>query len=87
MLITIGKIHKAQLINEETDEITIRKVMNLKIGIDDRIAPGSYTGPTIDLLKDLIEHPEPLLQPPDLTEEQLDKLMLKKYKKERLERE
>ncbi len=87
LLITIGKIHKAQIINEETDEIKIRKVMNLRVGIDDRIAPGSYTGPTIDLLKELIEHPEPLLKPPDLTEKQLDKLMLKKYKKERLERE
>ena len=41
----------------------------------------------IYLLKDLIENPEPLLEPPKLTDEQLDKLMLKKYKKERLQRE
>ncbi len=87
LLITIGKIHKAQIIDEVTDEIKIRKVMNLKIGIDDRIASGSYTGPTIDMLKNLIEHPEPLVAPPNLTDKQLDKLMLKKYKKERLERE
>jgi len=87
LLITIGNIHKAQIINEETDEIRIRKVMDLKISIDDRIAPGSYTGPTIDMLKALIEHPEPLVKPPDLTEKQLDKLMLNKYKKERLDRE
>jgi hypothetical protein len=61
--------------------------MELKVNIDDRIAPGSYTGPTIEFLKRLIEDPETLLKPPELTDEQLDKLMLKKYKKERLERE
>jgi hypothetical protein len=87
LLITFGKMHKAQIINEETDEVDIRKVMDLRISIDDRIAPGSYTGPTIELFKELIENPEPLLKPPELTDEQLDKLMLKKYKKERLDRE
>ena len=87
LLITFGKMHKAQIINEDTEEIEIREVMDLKISIDDRIAPGSYTGPTINLFKELIEHPEPLLKPPELTDEQLDKLMLKKYKKERIERE
>ncbi len=87
VLVTIGKIHKAQVINEETEDIDIRDVMELKICIDDRITPGSYSGPTIDLLKELIEHPEPLLESPDLTHEQLDRLKLKKYKKERIERE
>jgi hypothetical protein len=87
MLITIGKIHKAQILDEETEEVHIRKVMDLKITIDDRIASGIYTGPTVDMLKDLVENPEPLLKPPKLTDEQLDKLMLKKYKKERLARE
>ncbi|MHA1441449.1 MAG: 2-oxo acid dehydrogenase subunit E2 [Candidatus Heimdallarchaeota archaeon] len=87
MLLTIGKIRKAQIIDEETDEVHIRKVMDVRISIDDRIAPGSYTGPTVDMLKDLIENPEPLLKPPELTDVQLDKLMLAKYKKERLARE
>ncbi|MCG3223559.1 MAG: 2-oxo acid dehydrogenase subunit E2 [Candidatus Heimdallarchaeota archaeon] len=87
VLITFGKMHKAPLINEETDNIEVKNVMNLRISIDDRIASGSYTGPTIDMLKDLIENPEPLVEPPTLTDKQLDKLMLKKYKKERLERE
>lgn len=87
VLITFGKMHKAPVINEETDKIEVKNVMNLRISIDDRIASGSYTGPTIDMLKDLIENPEPLVEPPNLTDKQLDKLMLKKYKKERLERE
>lgn len=87
MLITIGKIRKAQIIDEETDEVSIRKVMDLKVSIDDRIASGIYTGPSIDMLVDLVENPEPLLEKPKLTDEQLDKLMLAKYKKERLARE
>ncbi len=87
VLITLGKIRKIQVIDEETEKVDIRKIMELKVTIDDRIAPGIYTGPTIELFKELIENPEPLLNPPNLTDEQLDKLMLKKYKKERLKRE
>ncbi len=83
----IGKIHKAAIVNQETDEIEIRKVMKLKASIDDRIASGIYTGPTFDLFKSLIENPEPLLKPPELTDEQLDSLKLKKYKKDRIARE
>ncbi|MHA1366367.1 MAG: hypothetical protein ACTSP5_08165, partial [Candidatus Heimdallarchaeota archaeon] len=66
---------------------SIRKVMDLKVSIDDRIASGIYTGPTIEMLVDLVENPEPLLEKPKLTDEQLDKLMLAKYKKGRLARE
>jgi hypothetical protein len=87
VLITLGKIRKIQVVDEETEKVDIRKTMELKVTIDDRIAPGIYTGPTIELFKELIENPEPLLKPPDLTDEQLDKLLLKKYKKERLQRE
>ena len=87
ILITFGKMHKTQIVNQETGKTDIRTVMNVRICIDDRIAPEIYTGPTIDLMKSLIENPEPLIDPPELTDEQLDKLMLKKYKKERLARE
>ncbi len=87
VLITLGQMYKAQVLNEETEKTEIRKMMEVKVCIDDRIAPGIYTGPTIELWKNLIENPEVLIKPPDLTDEQLDKLMLKKYKKERLERE
>jgi len=87
ILMIIGKIHKAAVVNQETDEIEVRKVMKLKTSIDDRIASGIYTGPTFALLKSLIENPEPLLKPPELTDEQLDALKLKKYKKERIARE
>ncbi|NHJ46263.1 MAG: hypothetical protein FK733_00610 [Asgard group archaeon] len=87
VLLTIGKIHKTQVVNQETEEVEIKEVMDIRSSIDDRIASGIYTGPTFDLLKNLIENPEPLLKPPELTDEQLDALMLKKYKKDRLKRE
>jgi len=80
-------MHKAQVVDQETGKVDIRQVMELKVVIDDRIASGSYTGPTIQLMKELIENPEPLLNPPNLTDEQLDKHMLKKYKKDRKARE
>lgn len=87
IFVTIGEKRKVARINPETEKIEEKEVMELKISIDDRIASGAYTGPSVHLLRDLIENPEPLKQPPDLTDEQLDKLMLKKYKKERLQRE
>ncbi|NHJ33344.1 MAG: 2-oxo acid dehydrogenase subunit E2, partial [Asgard group archaeon] len=86
VVLIIGKIHKAALVNQETDEIEVKKVMKIKASIDDRIASGIYTGPTFAMMKDFIENPEPLLKPPELTDEQLDALKLKKYKKERLAR-
>lgn len=87
ILITFGKMFKAQVVDQETDKVDIRKVMEMKVSIDDRIASGSYTGPTIQFMRELIENPELLVNPPDLTDEQLDKLMLEKYKKERKARE
>ena len=87
IMITFGKKHKAQVVDQETEKVDIRSVMDLKVSIDDRVVSGSYSGPTIALMQELIENPEPLLNPPELTDEHLDSLMLEKYKKERLERE
>jgi hypothetical protein len=85
--ITFGIIHKGQVYNPETGQFEIRDVMDMKITLDDRVSEGAYTGPVVDMIKNLIENPEPLLNPPELTDEQLDKLCLRKYKKERLMRE
>jgi hypothetical protein len=87
VLLTIGKIQKAQVVNQETEKVEIKDVMTIRGSIDDRIASGIYTGPTFALLKKFVENPEPLMKPPELTDEQLDALKLKKYKKERLARE
>ncbi len=77
---TIGKIHKAAVVNQETEEIEIKKVLDIRLSFDDRISDGVYATNSVHLLKDLIENPEPLLDPPELTPEQLDRLKLKKIK-------
>lgn len=87
LFFTLGKMHPAPIVNEETRKIEVKDIMEIKASIDERICPGSYLGPTMDLFKELIENPESLIEPLKLTDEQLDQLMLKKYKKERLERE
>jgi hypothetical protein len=77
-----GIMHRAPVVNQETDEIEVKTIVDLRVSIDDRIAGGAYTGPSVHLLRDLFENPERLVNPPELTNEQLDKLKLKKYKKE-----
>ncbi len=81
IIVIIGKTYKAAVVDQETEAISVRKVMDMRVALDDRISEGSYTGPSVHILQNFIEHPEPLLTPPDLTPEQLDKLKLKKYKK------
>ncbi|MEA2071778.1 MAG: 2-oxo acid dehydrogenase subunit E2, partial [Asgard group archaeon] len=87
IFLVIGKIKKEAILNQETEEIEVKEVVNLRISLDERILSGVEIGPIIDLLKKLIEHPETLMEKPDLTAEQLDALKLKKYKKERMKRE
>ena len=87
VFLNIGKYYKGAVVNQETLEIEVKDVLNLRISLDDRFAGGVYTAPVVILLRDLIENPKQLLEPPKLTDEHLDKLMLKKYKTERLARE
>ena len=77
---TIGKIHKAAVVNQETGDIDVKKVMDIRLSIDDRISDGLYIANTAELLKDLIENPEQLIDPPELTADELDLLKLKRSK-------
>ncbi len=87
IFIVIGKIHKEAIVNEETDVIEIKRLVDLKFSFDERIAEGFYAGPSVYMLNNFIENPELLEKPPELTDEMLDKLMLEKYKEGRLKRE
>ncbi|MHA1125340.1 MAG: hypothetical protein ACTSO7_06385 [Candidatus Heimdallarchaeota archaeon] len=87
MFMTYGPYYKAAVVDQKTEEISVKTVIDLRITIDDRFAGGAYTGPTVHLLENLIMDPELTMKPPELTDEMLDRLMLKKYKKERLARE
>jgi hypothetical protein len=87
VFLAYGPFYKGTFVDQETKEIQVKDCIDLRVTIDDRFAGGAYTGPTVHLLESLMADPERLMKPPELTDEQLDKLMLKKYKKERLTRE
>jgi hypothetical protein len=62
--LVIGRRKKEPVVNER-GEVEAREVVDLKISLDERISDGVYFGRTIDLLADLIEHPEKLAAPPE----------------------
>lgn len=78
--LVIGKIHKDWVIDQTTGEASVKDICNMHISLDDRISEGIYLGKTVDLLKELIENPERLETPPDLSKEDLEELMLKDFK-------
>lgn len=62
VMMTIGEIHKAPLVNAN-NEIEIKDVVNVGITIDDRIGDGFYFSGSVNLFKELIAHPERLDEP------------------------
>jgi hypothetical protein len=57
-----------------------RRRVRVTFTYDDRIADGIYCGRAIDLFRDLVENPEKLEQPPQLTADQRAELRLKDLK-------
>ncbi|GBU27689.1 hypothetical protein R84B8_01226 [Treponema sp. R8-4-B8] len=73
----IGKILKEKRINPDgTDET--RDKLKITMTFDDRITDGIYCARAVDMVRDLVENPEKLETPLELTEEQLSKLGLAK---------
>ncbi len=62
IMITIGEIHKEQLIGQDGLPV-IRDVVNFGFNVDERIADGFYFAKSMKLMRYIIEHPEMLLQP------------------------
>lgn len=62
--ITVGRRKKEPVLNE-SGEIKLEDVMDLKISLDERITDGVYFQGTINLLTDLIENPEKLEERPE----------------------
>jgi len=73
----IGKIRKENCINPNGTTETKDKV-KITFTFDDRITDGIYCARAVDMIRDLVENPEKLEVPLELTEEQLAKLMLAK---------
>lgn len=80
--LAIGKIEKRVFVDQETGETSVRQMMTIRISLDDRISEGIYLRKTVEYLHLYIENPELLELPPELTQEQLNMLRLKKYEKD-----
>lgn len=63
--IAFGKKSKEQYIDEDNNT-KIRKAMDLKIAVDERIVDGYYFALVIKMLLRIMGNPEELLTPPDL---------------------
>jgi hypothetical protein len=73
----VGKIRKENSINAD-GTVETRDKVKITFTYDDRITDGIYCARAIDMLKDLVENPEKLEAPPELTSEALSKLGLAK---------
>jgi len=73
----IGKVRKVNCINSD-GVIEKRDKVKITYTYDDRITDGIYCARAIDMVKDLVEHPEKLEIPLELTQEQIDYLKLAK---------
>jgi hypothetical protein len=69
----IGKLRRENILKKDGTVETHDKI-KLTFTYDDRITDGFYCARSIDLLRHLIENPEELENPPELTEDQLTQL-------------
>ncbi len=75
LFVALGKVRRVLVTTEEgTVE---RAVMTVTFTFDDRVVDGIYCARAVDLLRELVEHPEQLEEPPELTPELLAELRLK----------
>jgi hypothetical protein len=75
LFVAVGKIRKER-VADEAGNIEVRDRVKVTYTYDDRIADGIYCGRAIDLLRSLVEAPEALEAPPELSAEQLAELGL-----------
>jgi len=71
----IGKIRKENCLNTD-GTVETRDKVKITFTYDDRITDGIYCARSIDIVRDLVENPEKLEAPLELTAEQLQKLAL-----------
>ena len=64
VFVALGKVHRG-LINIEGEGLVERDVVELAITLDERVSNGFYFIKAIEVLKDLIMHPEKLLERPE----------------------
>lgn len=75
LFIVVGKIHKVPAVNEN-DEIIVREVVDVGVTIDERISEGLYYMLALKKVQHLVEHPEELLERPEIPEKAIKTLGL-----------
>lgn len=58
------------------EEFESRLAIEIRYTVDDRITEGIYAAHSLQLFRDLIQDPEPLLRPPNLTPKEIEELQL-----------
>lgn len=76
IFVGLGKEHFEAVVNEETKQIEVGKVLRLGLVIDERICDGFYYAKSIKVAKKYLQNPELLEQPYKIPEE--DKIYSKK---------
>lgn len=62
--------------HDRNGELESRLAIEIRYTVDDRITEGIYAAHSLQLFRNLVQDPTPLLRPPDLSEEQLAELRL-----------
>jgi len=84
--VCVNKIHK-QVVATEEGAVKVIDVVDVGITLDERISEGMYYMNGLKTMKKFVENPELMLEKPDVTQDQIDDMMLndprdkKKYKK------
>jgi hypothetical protein len=78
LFIVVGKIHKVPVVVEidGKDEIVVREIVDIGVTIDERISEGLYYMLALKKVQHLVEHPEELLERPNIPEKELKTLGL-----------
>lgn len=83
--ITVGKIHKAPVVNDE-GQIVAQDTVELGVTLDERISEGMYFNLGLKAISDFIENPDQLLNPPEIAQATLEELALIEPKKNKSQR-
>lgn len=79
IFLTLNRIRKFPVVNEETDQVEIHDVIDVGVAIDERIAEGIYFHHTLKDLKSYMENPKQLEIPAPISPETLAELKLKDF--------
>ncbi|MHA1520580.1 MAG: 2-oxo acid dehydrogenase subunit E2 [Promethearchaeota archaeon] len=79
IFLTINKIRRIPVVNEETGQVESRTVVDVGIAIDERIAEGIYFHRILQDMQSFMESPVQLETPHPFTEEHIASLKLKDF--------